>query len=68
MSREMKPNDNHSEQTLIKSITQLMEIVEGVRNVRWQYNGNRLVDTTEWCDFYSAWCSVKRNLSKHDAI
>ena len=32
----------------------LVEIVEGVRCVRWNNNGFRLKDTPEWCAFYVA--------------
>ena len=42
-------------------IENLMDIVEGVRGERWVANGRRLVDTPEWCAFYTA---VKREQRK----
>ena len=41
---------------LLDSATRLNEIVEGVRNERWEANGQRLKATPEWCDFY---CKLK---------
>lgn len=32
----------------------LVNLVEGVGSVRWAYNGFRLKDTEEWCEFYVA--------------
>jgi len=37
-----------------------MGIVEGVQNVRWSYQGRRLVDTKEWCELYCAWRELRR--------
>ena len=45
---------------LLTAVNNLVEIVEGVRNVRWAYDQWRLKDTPEWCALYSAW-------SKHGA-
>jgi len=45
---------------LLNAVTALMDIVEGTRNVRWQHEGRRLVDTPQWCDLYCAWCAEKR--------
>ena len=42
------------------SIDNLVEIVDGVRWHRWQYNGRRLVDTPEWRAFYAAWIAIKQ--------
>lgn len=35
-------------------VTELIEIVEGVRSERWSANGVRLKDTSEWCKLYVA--------------
>lgn len=45
---------------LVVAVNNLVEIVEGVRNVRWAYDQWRLVDTPQWCDLYCAWCAEKR--------
>lgn len=37
------------------AVKNLVEIVEGVRNVNWKHEGFRLVDTPEWCALYVAW-------------
>jgi len=50
--------DEHEK--LVVAVNNLVEIVEGVRNVRWSYDQWRLKDTPEWCALYSAW-------SKHGA-
>lgn len=44
----------------MNAVTGLMDIVEGVQNIRWQFEGRRLVDTPQWCDLYCAWCAEKR--------
>lgn len=38
----------------------LVKIVDGAHNVRWSFNGRRLVDTPEWCRFYVARCAANR--------
>ena len=40
---------------LFEAVNNLVQIVEGVRNVRWAYENVRLVDTPEWCALYTAW-------------
>lgn len=45
--------DEHDK--LVAAVNNLVEIVEGVRNVRWAYDQWRLKDTPEWCALYSAW-------------
>jgi len=45
---------------LVKAVNGLMGIVEGVMNVRWSYDGRRLVDTPEWCELYCAWSELRR--------
>jgi hypothetical protein len=37
---------------LLNSAIRLNEIVEGGRGSRWEFDGLRLKDTNEWCDFY----------------
>lgn len=46
---------------LVKAVNALIGIVEGVRNVRWSYEGRRLVDTNEWCELYCAWSELRRH-------
>ena len=48
---------------LLNAVSGLMEIVEGVSNLRWQFEGRRLVDTPQWCDLHCAWCAEKRKSS-----
>lgn len=43
-----------------QALAGLMEIVEGVRSVRWNHEGHRLKDTPEWCRFYVAAKSLDR--------
>lgn len=38
----------------------VMQIVEGVRSVRWNHEGRRLKDTPEWCRFYVAAKTLER--------
>jgi spore coat protein CotH len=45
--------DEHDK--LVAAVNNLVEIVEGVRNVRWAYDQWRLKDTSEWCALYTAW-------------
>jgi hypothetical protein len=45
--------DEHDK--LVAAVNNLVEIVEGVRNVRWAYDQWRLKDTPEWCALYTAW-------------
>jgi hypothetical protein len=53
--KQNKPLVSITHRRLINSISDLMEIVEGVRNERWQdERGRRLKDTREWCAFYVA--------------
>ena len=42
-------------EAVMVAVNNLVEIVEGVRNVRWEYDQWRLKDTPEWCALYSAW-------------
>jgi len=44
---------------LMNAVTGLMQIVEGTSNLRWQFEGRRLVDTPQWCELYCAWCAAK---------
>ena len=46
-------------QKLLAAVNNLVEIVEGVRNVRWSYDQFRLKDAPEWCALYSAWSKSK---------
>ena len=46
-------SDEHDK--LLAAVNNLVEIVEGVRNVRWSYDQWRLKDTPEWCALYTAW-------------
>ncbi len=54
------PGSPASDNRLMNAVTGLMDIVEGVQNIRWQFEGRRLVDTPQWCDLYCAWCAEKR--------
>ena len=45
---------------LLAATNDLMEIVEGIRCVRWQHEGGRLKDTPEWCRLYVAWSNLNR--------
>lgn len=54
------PGSPASDNRLMTAVTGIMDIVEGVRNIRWQFEGRRLVDTPQWCDLYCAWCAEKR--------
>ena len=40
------------------AVEMLMDIVEGVRGKRWAAEGQRLVDTPEWCGLYTLQHSV----------
>jgi hypothetical protein len=40
---------------VLAAVNNLVEIVEGVRSVRWAHDQLRLKDTPEWCALYSAW-------------
>ena len=53
MERKLKSDEEI--ESLLAAVNNLVEIVEGVRNVRWNYDGFRLKDTPEWCALYSAW-------------
>lgn len=53
------PGSEATDKRLMSAVTGLMEIVEGVRNVRWAHEGVRLKDTPEWCELYCAWNAEK---------
>ena len=61
--------DEHEK--LMVAVNNLVEIVEGVRNVNWKHEGFRLVDTPEWCALYVAWskegASARRSNDKDQA-
>lgn len=62
-------NDSQNEKPEIATeIANLIEIVEGVRSVRWENveTGFRLKDTPEWCAFYVA--SSKQSKSRADLL
>lgn len=50
LSGELKPENAFP--SLLKSAEQLNGIVEGCLGKRWSCDGQRLVDTKEWCEFY----------------
>lgn len=54
------PGSPAPDNRLMNAVTGIMDIVEGVRNIRWHFEGRRLVDTPQWCDLYCAWCAEKR--------
>lgn len=45
---------------LQKRVAALVEIVEGASSVRWDYCGERLKDTKEWCAVYVAHCDCEK--------
>lgn len=45
--------DEHTK--LFEAVSNLVQIVEGVRNVPWKCGSFRLNDTPEWCALYTAW-------------
>lgn len=49
-----EPKEGHTKYVRADLVTELIEIVEGVRNERWSSNGVRLKDTPEWCNLYVA--------------
>ena len=49
-----EPKEGHAKYIRADLVTELIEIVEGVRNERWEASGVRLKDTPEWCKLYVA--------------
>lgn len=47
-----EPKDANERYIRANLLAPLIEIVEGLRNERWEANGVRLKDTPEWCAFY----------------
>lgn len=46
----------------------LVDFIEGLGSVRWAYDGWRLKDTKEWCEFYCLVRKLNRDaLAEHDA-
>jgi hypothetical protein len=64
MERKLKSDEEI--ESLLAAVNNLVEIVEGVRNVRWNYDGFRLKDTPEWCALYSAWSNQGASPAKAD--
>lgn len=46
--------------SFLEAANNLNEIVEGVRNERWNFEGRRLKDTPEWCKFYTELAKFNR--------